>query len=155
VQQNTNKAQLLASLLAHSALECNITIVQLTTLMLFSIIFLVCLGFECLQQWSSYKESLHVKSMPIEELTSLTPSNVITYRSCLAPIDTTNKVDNSRKFESVEKDEGSISKPETHAMPPVRVINKGHLVKRCCLYMHGGSLHDQIAWVSKIYQHYL
>jgi hypothetical protein len=97
--------------------------------MLFCIIFLVCSGFECLQQCSRCKESLHVKSMPIEELTSLAPSNVITYLSCLAPINTMEEVDNSRKFESVEKDEGSILEPETHAMPPVGVINKGHLVQ--------------------------
>jgi hypothetical protein len=95
VQQNTNKAQLLASLStweAHSALECNITIVQLTTLMLFYIIFLVCLGFECLQQWSCCKENLHVKSMPIEEFASLAPRSVTTYRSCLVPINTMEEV---------------------------------------------------------------
>jgi hypothetical protein len=40
------------------------------------------------------------------------------------------EVDNSAKSKSVEKDERSISKPKTHTMPPVRVINKGHLVQK-------------------------
>jgi hypothetical protein len=39
------------------------------------------------------------------------------------------EVDNSREYDSVEEDEGSMSKPETHTMPPPRVINKGHLVQ--------------------------
>jgi hypothetical protein len=40
------------------------------------------------------------------------------------------EVDNSRKNLNVEKDEKSISKSETHTMPPVRVINIGHLVQK-------------------------
>jgi hypothetical protein len=40
------------------------------------------------------------------------------------------EVDNSEKPDSVEKDERSISKPETHAMPSIGVINKGHLVQK-------------------------
>jgi hypothetical protein len=39
------------------------------------------------------------------------------------------EVDNFREYDSVEEDEGSISKPETHTMPPQGVINKGHLVQ--------------------------
>jgi hypothetical protein len=66
--------------------------------------------------------------MPTEELASLAPSNVITYQSCLAPINTMEEVDNSEKIENVERDEGIISKPKTHSMPPVGVINKGHFV---------------------------
>jgi hypothetical protein len=66
--------------------------------------------------------------MPTEELASLAPSNVITYRSCLASINTMEEVNNSKKIESVERDERSISKPKTDTMPLVGVINKGHLV---------------------------
>ncbi len=40
------------------------------------------------------------------------------------------EVDNSEKPESVEEDERSISKPETHTMPSIGVINKGHLVQK-------------------------
>jgi len=71
-----------------------------------------------------------VKSMPTEELASLAPSNVTTYQSCLAPINTMEEVNNSRKSKSVEKDEKNILKPKTHAMPSVRVINRGHLVQK-------------------------
>jgi hypothetical protein len=39
------------------------------------------------------------------------------------------EVNNSRKSDSVEEDEGSISKLETHTMPPLGVSNKGHLVQ--------------------------
>jgi hypothetical protein len=46
------------------------------------------------------------------------------------------EVDNSKEYDSVEEDEGNISKPKTHMVPPPRVINKGHLVKNCCPYMH-------------------
>jgi len=40
------------------------------------------------------------------------------------------EVDNSGKPKSVEKDERSILKPKTHVMPPVGVIDKGHLVQK-------------------------
>jgi hypothetical protein len=38
------------------------------------------------------------------------------------------EVNNSKKIVSVERDEGSISKPKTDTMLVVGVINKGHLV---------------------------
>ncbi len=105
--------------------------------MLFYIIFLVCLGFECLQQWSCCKENLHVKSMSIEELASLAPTSVTNYWTCFAPINTMEEVNNFGKLESVEKDERSILEPKTHTMPLVGVINRGHLVfKSCHPYMH-------------------
>jgi hypothetical protein len=47
------------------------------------------------------------------------------------------EVNNFGKLESVEKDERSILEPETHTMPPVGVINRGHLVfKSYYPYMH-------------------
>ncbi len=65
-----------------------------------------------------------------EELTSFALSSITTDRSCFAPIiNIVEEVDKSRKSNSVEEDEGSISKPETHAMPPLGVIYKGHLVQ--------------------------
>jgi hypothetical protein len=40
------------------------------------------------------------------------------------------EVDNFGKPESVEKDEKGISEFETHVMPSIGVINKGHLVQK-------------------------
>jgi hypothetical protein len=65
-----------------------------------------------------------------KELTTLALSSITTDRSCFAPIiNIVEEVDKSRESNSVEEDEGiSIPKPETHAMPPLGVIYKGHLV---------------------------
>jgi hypothetical protein len=40
------------------------------------------------------------------------------------------EVDNFGKPENVEKDEKGMSEFETHTMPSIRVINKGHLVQK-------------------------
>ncbi len=64
-----------------------------------------------------------------EEFTSLALSSITTDRSYFVPIiNVVEEVDKSRESDSVEEDEGNISKPETHAMPPLGVIYKGHLV---------------------------
>jgi hypothetical protein len=66
----------------------------------------------------------------VMSLASLAPSGVTTNRSCLPPIiNIVKEVNNSREFDNVEEDEGSISKPKTHTMPSARIINKGHLVQ--------------------------
>ncbi|CAK9858872.1 unnamed protein product [Sphagnum jensenii] len=71
-----------------------------------------------------------VSVISTEELASLAPSGVTTNRSCLPPIiNIVKEVDNSKKFDNVEEDKGSMSKPKTHTMPSARVINKGHLVQ--------------------------
>jgi hypothetical protein len=43
------------------------------------------------------------------------------------------EVDNFGKPESVQKDEKGISEFETHVMPSIGVINKGHLVQKLLL----------------------
>ncbi len=59
--------------------------------------------------------SCDVNVILIEELTSFALSNITTNRSYLVPtINIVKEVDNFRKSDSVEEDEGSISKPETH-----------------------------------------
>jgi hypothetical protein len=59
--------------------------------------------------------SCDVNVILIEEFTSFALSSITTDRSCLVPIiNVVKEVDNSRESDSVEEDEGSISKPETH-----------------------------------------
>ncbi len=71
-----------------------------------------------------------VNLIVLEEFASLAFNSITTDRSCFAPIiNVVEKVDNYRESNSVEEDEGSISKLETHSMPPPGVINKGHLVQ--------------------------
>jgi hypothetical protein len=70
-----------------------------------------------------------VNVISTKKLTSLAPSSITTNQSCLTPtINIVEDVDNSQEFDNIEEDEGSISKPKTHAMPLTRVINRGHLV---------------------------
>ncbi len=64
-----------------------------------------------------------------KEFTSLAFNNITIDRSCFPPIiNIVEEVNKSRESDSVEEDEGSISKLETHAMPPLGVIYEGHLV---------------------------
>ncbi len=65
-----------------------------------------------------------------EEPTSLALNNITIDRSCFTPIiNIVKEINKSRESDSVEEDEGSISKPETHAMPPLGFSYKGHLVQ--------------------------
>ncbi len=53
-------------------------------------------------------------------------------QSCFAPMVVTNTmedVDNVRKSNNIEEDEGSRDKHEIHGMPLALVINQGHLLE--------------------------
>jgi hypothetical protein len=78
-----------------------------------------------------------VNVIPIEELASLTPSGITTDRSCLVPIiNVMEKVANFGESHSAKVDKESILELETHTMPPLGVINKGHLVQELLPITH-------------------
>jgi hypothetical protein len=72
-----------------------------------------------------------------KELTPLALSSITIDQSYLVPIiNVLEEVDNSRESHSVEEDEGSISKLETHMMLPPRVITKATWFKNYYPYKH-------------------
>ncbi len=70
-----------------------------------------------------------VNVIATKELASLAPNGITTNWSYFVPIiNVVEEVANFGEFDSVNEEKKSILKLETHTMPPLGVINKGHLV---------------------------
>lgn len=96
---------------------------------MFCIIFLVCLRFTCSNGVITKEPPCELNVNLTEKLSSLALNNIMTNRSCFAPMATTNtmeNIDNAKEF-NIEEEEGSKDKHEIHGMPLAWVINQGHL----------------------------